>query len=189
MQLLSSSPLSRFRMVLLPALAIFCLTGLSTQAHAACGSVEVVKGSSAKMPLFPTAGDQPLFFNPTVIGLWHAIYTDTSGAVFNDSFKSWHVDGTEVESAFLSPGGGNVCMGVWKQTDFRTVKLHHTGWLYNVDTPKATATNYFTVDEVVTVAPNGKTYTGTFTFKVWTFDGTAVLKEVTGTIAATRITV
>ena len=133
--------------------------------------------------------DLPLL-NPTIVGLWHAIYTNSANnEVFNDSFKTWHIDGTEVESAFLNPAGGNVCMGVWKATELRTVKLHHTGWLYNATTPTATATNYFTVDEVVTVAPHGRSYSGTFLFKVWNLDGTPTPVEVKGTITATRITI
>jgi hypothetical protein len=52
----------------------------------------------------------------------------------------------------------------------------------------------FTQDETNTVASNGKTYSGTFDFKLWppSFDAVGVgtpLAEVTGTIAATRITV
>jgi hypothetical protein len=147
------------------------------------------KGHTARMPM-SLGREEPLAYPPTVIGLWHAIYTNTANnEVFNDSFKSWHIDGTEIESAFLSPAGGNVCMGVWKPTSFRTVELHHTGWLYNTATPTATASNYFTVDETVTVAPNGKTYSGTFTFKVWNLDGSATPVEVQGTITATRITI
>jgi len=56
-------------------------------------------------------------------------------------------------------------------------------------TPTATATNTFTLDEDVTVAPDGKTYSGKFTFKIWNLDGRPTTTVVTGTIAATRITV
>jgi hypothetical protein len=100
----------------------------------------------------------------------------------------WHSDGTEFESAFLPPAGGNVCVGVWRQTDLRSVTLHHVGWLFNPSTPTATATNSFTLDENITVAADGASYSGSFTFKVWNLDGTLTPVEVTGTIAATRIT-
>ena len=54
--------------------------------------------------------------------------------------------------------------------------------------------NIFTVDEKDTVAPNGKTYSGTFEFKLWppSFDAVGVgtpIAEVKGTTAGTRITV
>ena len=52
----------------------------------------------------------------------------------------------------------------------------------------------FTVDETDTVASDGKTYTGTFDFKLWPPSVAAVgagtpIAEVKGTTAATRITV
>jgi hypothetical protein len=53
--------------------------------------------------------------------------------------------------------------------------------------------NVFTVDEIDTVESDGKTYSGTFDFKL--FDATDVygtgtpLAEVKGTTAGTRITV
>lgn len=190
MKLPLSTRLQRMRLALLPALALLCVLGLPAGAHAACGMVDGLKPGSAKLPMYLAQHDEPLFFTPTVVGLWHAVYTNSAtNDVFNVSLKTWHDDGTEIESAFLSPGGGNVCMGVWKPTNFRTVKLHHMGWLFNAATPEATATGYFTMDEVVTVAMNGKTYSGTFTFKIWNLDGSATPVEVTGTIAATRIIV
>lgn len=190
MKVLSSVRSLRIRLVLLTAAAFLCFMAVSPQAFAACGVAEGVRGGAARLPIPPSAEDEPLFLNPSIVGLWHAIYTiEGTETVFNDSFKVWHIDGTENESAFLSPAGGNVCVGVWKSTGGRSVKLHHTGWLFNPATPTATATNYFTVEELITVAPNGKTYTGTFTFKVWNMDGTATPTEVKGTIAATRIRV
>jgi hypothetical protein len=62
------------------------------------------------------------------------------------------------------------------------------GWLFNPSTPTATATNTFTLDEEITVASDGKSYSGKFTFKIWNLDGTPTPVEVTGTMAATRIT-
>jgi len=54
--------------------------------------------------------------------------------------------------------------------------------------------NIFTIDEKDTVASNGKTYSGTFDFKLWppSFDAVGVgnpVAEVTGTTLGTRITV
>jgi hypothetical protein len=118
------------------------------------------------------------------------IYTNSADqSTFNDTFDTWHMDGTEFESAFLAPAGGDICVGVWKESGRRSVTLHHVGWLFNPSTPLATATNYFTVDAEITVAEDNKTYSGHFTFKVWNLDGSPTTTEVTGTIAATRITV
>lgn len=190
MKFLSSVRRLQRSFALTPVFALLCLFASVTQAHAACGAIDGFKGHTAKMPMLSFGREEAIAYPPTVIGLWHAIYTNSANnEVFNDSFKSWHIDGTEIESAFLSPAGGNVCMGVWKPTGLRTAELHHTGWLFNAATPTATASNYFTVDETITVAPNGKTYSGTFTFKVWNLDGSATPVEVQGTITATRITI
>jgi hypothetical protein len=144
----------------------------------------------------------------TIVGLWHLIYTatfSTSGPLpvpvvppgppnsfqFLESFKTWHADGTEFENAFLPPAGGNICFGVWEDSGHNTVKLHHIGLMFASDGSLAFI---FTVDEKDTVATNGKTYSGSFEFKLWPpvfiEVGTGKpLQEIKGTTAATRITV
>ena len=134
----------------------------------------------------------------SIVGLWHLIYTATSAPPpfptppfkFAETYKTWHGDGTEFENAFLPPGGGNICFGVWKDLGHRSVKLHHIGLMF---APDGKISHIFTVDETDTVASDGKTYEGTFDFKL--FDPTNVFgtgpasAEVTGTTAGTRITV
>ena len=174
--------------------AALCLLILPTGAKAACGSFgTTVRTPAIKLPLVAQAAGFNSPFetgNPTIVGLWHVIYTNSADqSTFNDTFDTWHSDGTEFESAYLAPLGGNICVGVWKPTGLRSVTLHHVGWLFNPSTPAATATNIFTVDGEDTVAADNKSYSGRFTFKVWNLDGTPTPVEVTGTIAATRITV
>jgi hypothetical protein len=111
----------------------------------------------------------------SIVGLWHVVYT-AGGSVFNETLDQWHSDGTEFENAYLPVAQGNICFGVWKTVGTRTVRLHHIGWTYD---PVAGETNIISRD--------GKTYTGSFTFK--TFPSTGEGVEVKGTIAATRITV
>ena len=138
----------------------------------------------------------------SIVGLWHVIYTGTSDDNFPpggpfpptpfqflESFKTWHADGTEFENAFLPPTGGNICFGVWKEVEDRTVKLHHIGLMFN---PDGSLLAIFTVDETDKVASNGKSYQGSFDFKLWppSYDavGTGTpISEVKGTTAATRI--
>jgi hypothetical protein len=82
-------------------LALIPLLASITQAHAACGAIEGARGHAATMPMLSFGREEPIGYPPTVVGLWHAIYTNSSNnTVFNDSFKSWHIDGTEIESAF-----------------------------------------------------------------------------------------
>ncbi|MGA7155458.1 MAG: hypothetical protein WBY53_01345 [Acidobacteriaceae bacterium] len=171
-------------------LALFCFIALPTYAKAACGryGTPIVKASIKLPPMAAAGHDFPGPSDATIVGLWHVIYTQNDQTPFNNTFDTWHSDGTEFESAFLAPAGGDVCVGAWRSTGYRTVKLHHIGWLFNPSTPTATATNTFTLDELITVAQDGKTYSGTFTFKVWNLDGTPTPVEEQGTIAATRIT-
>jgi len=178
----------------LALLAALCLCVLPTSAKAACGSFGATGLTPAiKLPIVAqAAAGFPSFEggSPTIVGLWHVIYTNSANqSTFNDTFDTWHSDGTEFESAYLAPLGGNMCVGVWKPTGYRSVTLHHIGWLFNASTPAATATNTFTVDEEITVAADYKSYSGRFTCKGWSLDGSATPVEVTGTIAATRITV
>ena len=177
----------------LALLAALCLLIVPTGAKAACGSFGVPGLKfSVKLPAVAHADidfPSPFEDNPTIVGLWHVIYTNSGDqSLFNDTFDTWHSDGTEFESAFLAPAGGDVCVGVWKQMSLRSVTLHHVGWLFNPSTPTATATHTFTLDEEVTVAKDGKSYSGQFTFKIWNLDGTPTPVVVIGTMAATRIT-
>jgi len=174
-------------------------------ANAACGRFNGFGSkSSVKLPAIKVGdfgypalvGETP---KQSIVGLWHVIYTTGSGnnsSTFNDTFDTWHSDGTEFETAYLAPVGGDVCVGVWKQTGPHTFVLHHVGWLFNpldsngnATNLMGNATNYFTLDETIVVAPNGESYTGHFTFKIWNLDGTFTGVEVPGAIAATRITV
>jgi hypothetical protein len=139
----------------------------------------------------------------TIVGLWHVIYTatyaeglpsppfpTTTPFQFLESYKTWHRDGTEFENAFLPPSGGNICFGVWKELDDHCVKLHHIGLMFASD---GSISNVFTVDEVDTVAPHGKTYRGTFDFKLFlpsdVYGTGTPLAEAKGTTDGTRITV
>lgn len=184
------------RMVL--AAAVVAVTFAATSAYANCGPVAGMNSAAIKLPTLafasPQAGgqntEQPdaipgLGANKSIVGLWHVIYT-ADNSVFSETLKQWHSDGTEFENVDHNPAIGSVCLGVWKQVGVRTVRLHHVGWLFNEDgSPAGT----FTQDETDTVAPNGMSYTGTFTFKTYDVNGTFSGFEVTGTIAASRITV
>ena len=189
------------------ALGLFGVAALlfgSSNANAACGRFnDFGSKNSIKLPIMQHADiGFPAHIGDTdhsIVGLWHVIYTTGTGdnsTTFNDTFDMWHSDGTEFESAYLAPVGGDVCVGVWKQTAEHTITLHHIGWLFSPFDSKGnptnlggTATNYFTLDETVTVAENGASYSGTFTFKIWNLDGSPTDVVVPGSIAATRITV
>ena len=182
-------------------------------ARAGC-AIPYKAGAAPAIPFASPHADGEWNEHATIVGLWHVNYTGTyddnfppggpyppTPFPFLESFKTWHADGTEFENAFLPPAGGNICFGVWKDLGNGTVKLHHIGLMFaQAGTPPEYVTSIFTVDEVDTVAPNGKTYSGFFDFKLYVpaactnsasgyvCTGTP-LAEVKGTTAATRITV
>lgn len=142
----------------------------------------------------------------TIVGLWHVVYTATYSTggpipvpvippgppdsfVFLESMKTWHADGTEWEEK-IQPAPTGYCFGVWKRAAQDTAKLHHFG---TITGPDGGAVAIFWMDEVDRVAPDGRTYTGTWDFKLYgptdVFGTGPLLQEITGTAAATRITV
>lgn len=192
---------------LFAVVALFALGMLSTatRASAGCASYSLAAPFSPNLEEAQQNGpNEPV----TIVGLWHVIYTadySTSGPLpvpvippgppssfqFIQSYKTWHADGTEFENAFLPPMGGNVCFGVWKDLGHGSVKLHHIGLMFDPST--GSVANVFTVDEIDTVAPNGKTYQGSFDMKIFeptdVFGTGTVLQEIKGSTAGTRITV
>lgn len=210
-RILPSSPLLNSRFVALAALVVaFFFSALPASAGCgAPGKLELappIPFRGALAPAVPsrTPDDDDRRAPSEIVGLWHVLYTatySTSGPLpvpvvppgsftLIQSYKTWHADGTEFENAFLPPVGGNVCFGVWKKLDDCSVKLHHIGLMF---APDGSVANVFTVDEINRVAPDGRTYSGTFDFKI--FPGTDIfgtgtpVQEFKGSTLGTRITV
>jgi hypothetical protein len=187
-----AKPKNQLKKVGLAFVAVLAVMCAATSANASCGPTIGMKPAVFRMPLLATAGlgqeeeGTPSANSPnSIVGLWHTMYT-AGGSPFVETLKQWHSDGTEFENANRNPATGSICLGVWKQVSVRTVHLHHLGFLFTADgAPDGT----FTVDEIDTVAVKGMSYSGTFTFRVYDVNGVFTGVEVTGTIAATRITV
>jgi hypothetical protein len=183
---------------------LIALSWLLTAASAKAGCAVPKPGAAPAMPFVSPPADGESNEHASIVGLWHVVYTGTyndnfppggpyppTPFQFNESFKTWHADGTEFENAFLPPTGGNICYGVWKDLGNGTVKLHHIGLMFN---PDGSLIAIFTIDETDTVAFNGKTYKGIFDFKVWppSYEAVGVgtpISEVRGTTLASRIAV
>jgi hypothetical protein len=209
--------------------ALVALVGLgllftASGAKGGCAPLPYKAGAAPSIPFVSPHGDdlgEDWNGPATIVGLWHLTYTGKTDDNFPpggpypplpfpflESFKTWHADGTEFENAFLPPAGGNICFGVWKDLGNGRVKLHHIGVMFATEgnppeylgTPPEYVTNVFTVDETDTVAPNGKTYSGFFDFKLFSpancansasgyvCTGTPIA-EVTGATFGVRITV
>jgi hypothetical protein len=207
------SPLRRFATLVVTAVALLLS---ASAASAGCGlptkamadpPIPFVGPKAAESPNHQ--GDQDWREGARIVGLWHVVYTANSVPIpydqppFNftapftvlESYKTWHADGTEFENAFLSPEGGNICFGVWKDLGDGKVKLHHIGLMFptpaNMMPPFQS--NVFTFDETDTVAADGKTYTGHFDFKLFgptdVYGTGTPLGEIKGEMVGTRITV
>jgi hypothetical protein len=134
----------------------------------------------------------------SIVGMWHVTFTaqgnevgPPDGAPIDNALVTWHSDGTELMNSARPPQDGNFCMGVWKRTGRYTYKLNHFAWLGN-DTAGAPSgignptgpTRFF---EEITLSPNGKSYTGTFTLDAYDTSGNQVA-HIIGVVAGTRIT-
>jgi hypothetical protein len=59
---------------------------------------------------------------PPIVGLWHVqLFIGCGTTPFAETYKQWHRDGLEFESANLAPGA--LCVGTWKQIA-NTVNLY-----------------------------------------------------------------
>ena len=94
--------------------------------------------------------------NPPIVGLWHvSLYLDPDHTqLLAETYKQWHNDGLEFESANLFPGA--LCVGTWKQTA-NMVSLYHVGWTYG----SPAGTYRFVWNETDTVSHDGNSYHGT----------------------------
>jgi hypothetical protein len=181
----------RSKKMVLAIVAVLAIVCAATNAKASCGPTIGMKSPVIGMPIIAAGLGQEEQGTPnpnwskSIVGLWHTMYT-SDGSPFAETLKEWHSDGTEFENVNHNPAIGSVCVGVWKQVNTRTFRLHHLGFLFAADgTPNGT----FVVEETDTLADNGLSYTGNFTFRIYDVNGVYTGTEFIGTVAATRITV
>jgi hypothetical protein len=134
-----------------------------------------------------------------IVGMWHVTFTaqgnengPPDGTPIDNSLVTWHSDGTELMNSARPPQDGDFCMGVWKKNGKNTYKLNHFAWLAN-DTANAPGgignpTGPTRILQQVTLSPDGKHYSGTFTLDAYDTSGTQVA-HIVGVVAATRITI
>ena len=175
------------RTIIAAGFSILALTLSVPRAHAACGVLSSGPRSFVRTPMLASAGgDMPSDRGyDSIVGMWQTVYT-SEGQVFAQTLKQWHADGTEVDNLDQNPQVGNICWGVWKPVDGRTVRLHHLGWLFAAD---GTPAGSMTLDETDTLAMDGMSYKGIFVFRTYDTNGNYTGTTVTGTIVASRVTV
>lgn len=186
------SAASGWRTILAVALLSVC-TIVPRVASASCtGRTDPRPAAAAgKSPLF--AGQQaPSSIKssdeePSITGLWH-VYFVSNGQPFDEGFDEWHSDGTEILNDTAPPqpanGAGTVCLGVYKKTGPLSYKLRHPFWSFDAN---ANLVGVGMITENLTLAADGNSYQGTFTFDLYDLSGNLVF-ETKGDVNAKRIT-
>src|ERR1700759_1232909 len=90
--------------VTVPIVALLLAT---SSAKAACGSPDQPSGVTAVVPFVAQSADEDSTqsaerhhgHDGSILGLWHVAYVFSDGTPAFQSFKLWHSDGTEWESA------------------------------------------------------------------------------------------
>ena len=132
----------------------------------------------------PRPTPPPRAYGPPIVGLWDVqLFIGCGTTPFAETYKQWHSDGLEFESANLAPGA--LCVGTWKQRASGNVELYHVGWTYG--SPPGTVR--FVETETDTVSLDRNTYDGTFEQTFYDEDGNQVGEPVQGCVHATRISV
>jgi hypothetical protein len=123
--------------------------------------------------------------NPPIVGLWHVgLYLDPGHTtLFAQTYKQWHRDGLEFESANLFPGA--LCVGTWKQTA-NMVSLYHVGWTPDGVPGFPTAVR-FVETETNKVSLDGNSYDGTATQTFYDQSDNPLSPSINLYIHATRL--
>ena len=172
---------------LLIAAATVAFAMASTSAGAACvhRTKDVNDPLTVKLPPLPAPARTASGESDSIVGLWHVEHKLPDGSLYFESFEHYHSEGTEFEFANINPIVGDVCLGVYKQVDSKTVSLFHIGWIFDgAGNPDGT----FTLEGPRTLAKHGTRLKGTFDAKIYDVNGNLV-EEDTGTTTGERISV
>jgi hypothetical protein len=130
------------------AIATLSLFGLP--AHANCAYASAENQHDLQLPAF----HQHFGNHEDIVGTWLVNYGPVGQA-----FIQWHSDGTEFENITHPAIGGNMCMGSWVQTGWRTYFRNHFGWIF--DSTTGLIAGYFNETETDSLSRDGNSYTGT----------------------------
>jgi hypothetical protein len=170
--------------------------------------------ASAARRMFATAAPatkahaipNPLQFLEPIAGLYQVTMTAEGngptglpdGAPVDHAYVQWHADGTEIMNSGRPAGDGDFCLGTWVQTGTRTYSLNHfmLPWVQNVDANGVDVDNTFvgpaSIQETITLAKDGQSYTGTFVLTQYDTNYNIILPggiPIKGTVTGTRETV
>lgn len=134
----------------------------------------------------------PLRFLEPIAGLYQFTFTSDGsagipdGAVVDQGFVIWHVDGTEVMNSGRPPVTQSFCMGAWERTGVRSYKLNH--YALSWDSTGTMFVGPTNIRENIQLDRGGNFYSGTFSINQYAPDGETVLAHVQGNVSGTRLT-
>jgi hypothetical protein len=184
-------------MAIVSIAVLACCAGFSTSAKASCGGftqawhMTVLPTTSQFQTREPMAPPSSAYGekdgNASIVGLWSVTF-NANGQVFDMGIDQWHSDGTEILNDIAAPqpanGAGTICLGVFKKTGPRSVKLRHP--FFSFDSNGNLAATGLILEEL-TVARSGNSYAGSFSYVVYDLSGNQIF-STNGDIEAQRIT-
>jgi hypothetical protein len=121
---------------------------------------------SALAILVPPVWSSIAWADEPIVGFWQVTWTDAgTGAVVSNVWDVWHSDHTETQNDTSPILSSNVCQGAWISLGKRTFGLTHPAFNF-LTSPEdqeglVDTTSSAIIFERVTVANDGKTFTGT----------------------------
>jgi hypothetical protein len=135
-----------------------------------------------------------------IVGFWHVKFTSKGsgggipdGTEVDAGYSQWHSDGTELmNSGSHAPITGNFCMGVWTMVGPHQYQLNHFAIAW--DDTGSSLVGPVRLQELITLAPNGQSFSGTFAIDPYVESPTpneplTPTIHIQGTIAGSRINV
>lgn len=102
------------------------------------------------------------------------------------AFDTWHTDGTEISlDGLFPPPTGQVCPGVWQRTGLHTFETVHPAFEY--DEANVNVIAIFIERMHITLSNDGNSFTGTFTWDNYDFNGNLLPGSVSGTVTGARV--
>jgi hypothetical protein len=164
---------------IVPSASAKCFKDFSPSLHTPVVTAAVTPADNNSSTAVVGSG---MFGPATIVGLWNVTFT-SGGQTVDVAFDAWHSDGTEVLNDYTNPIEGNVCLGVYEQTGYRTYKLKHPSWAFD---NTGTLLGTVVIKETVILSPDGNSYKGNYAYDIYDTTGAFVI-EYTGTLSATRI--
>jgi hypothetical protein len=138
------------------------------------------EGDAAQLLRAPAAADP-------IVGMWRVQLTDGTN-IIDQAISQWHSDGTEVMNSSRNPETQSFCLGVWEKVGASTYKLNHYGISWDQGFSSTSPLGLANIRETVTVAKDGKSFSGTFILNQYDESGNT-LATISGTITGFRVDV